>query len=343
MAPTLLLQVGLAPRMTELFLYKSVLVAQRGLLEPEELQNLQKEPELPSDLTDEEHAQLLAYEAFDYLPDDPDDARAVAGEALELDEACVDAMLCLWSLERRESDEALTLARRAHAVAEAKIERLPHWRRGIDDLWTFQPGCRGFVRAHAALAFTLWARGDRYEACGMAERVIALNPTDNTGMRWHLVNWYLIEDATGQAYRLLRAYPDEQIGASRWASALVEFLRSGPGKKARRAFLEAAEHNPGLMMMLTTKTPLSDANDEVDSFEPGDVTEALVWAGLIREAWAAHPEAMSWARTISETPEFADLQVVAMSAILHLLAENGDRSVDEILLDVMSAHDPDLL
>ena len=93
--PALLLQAGLEPRMTELFLYKSVLAAERGLLEPEDLQHLTAEPELPPDLSDEEHAQLLAYEAWEHLPDEPDDASAVAEQALEFDENCVDALVCL--------------------------------------------------------------------------------------------------------------------------------------------------------------------------------------------------------------------------------------------------------
>ena len=327
--------------MTELFLYKSVLAVEHGLLEPEDLQ-FTAEPELPSDLSDQEHAQLLAYEAWEHLPDEPDDASAVAEEALEFDEDCVDALVCLWSLEDRASDEAHALASRAHAAAEAKIENLEHWRRGIDDLWTFSPGTRGFVRAHAALAFTLWERGERYDACGMAEQAIALNPTDNTGMRWHLVNWYLAEGATGRAYRLLREYPDEPIAPSLWAAALVEFLRSGPGKKARKAALEAATHNPILMMMVTGDDP-SDTADDLGSFEPGDLSEAFVWRRVIREAWKAHPEATSWLARVTISSDFNHVSMTAITSIADMLAETDGRSSWEVLRDLMTDDDPDLL
>ncbi len=332
--------------MTELFLYKSVLAAEHGLLEPEELRQLTAEPELPPDLSDEERAQILAYEAWEYVADDPDypdDACAVAEEALEFDEDCVDAIVCLWSIQDRASDEAYALASRAQAAAETKIENLEQWRRGIDDLWVFSPGTRGFVRAHVALAFTLWERGERYDACGMAEQAIALNPTDNTGMRWHLVNWYLARGATGRAYRLLREYPDEPIGPSLWAAALVEFLRSGPGKKARKALLEAATHNPILMMMVTGDDAPDSAGDFLDSFEPGALSEALVWRHVIREAWKAHPEAMRWLKGMMSSSDFTRLSMTAITSVTDLLAEADGRSSWEILRDLMADDDPDLL
>ncbi len=323
--------MGLEPRPTEEGLWRMVLAVQRGLIEPEELEHLTEYPELPEDLTAEESAQSLAYDAYDYLPQYWKNARNIAEEALQLDPECVDALLCLWSLEGEGSNEALELARRAQESAEKKIARLPHWRRGIDDLWSHEPGCRGFVRAHAALAFTLRARGENREGNAMAERVISLNPTDNTGMRWHLVNWYLIDGAVRRAYRLLRDYPDEPFTVSLSAVALVEFLRSGPGKNAHRALMEAMEQNAALIALALVTRRADAPPPEVDAFTIGDVTETALWQRLLWDAWDAHPEAKEWAAEIVEHPDNVERTLGFMLNIAEQLGVLDANGLDGLL------------
>ncbi len=335
--PKMAYSTGLTPRPTDAFLLKAALAVQHGTIDPEDLEGVAEVPSLPDDLSDAERALLRVHDACEHLEGDSALAREVAEEALALDSGCPDALVLLWSLESQESDAALALARRAHESARERIEQLPHWREGIDDLYRGDPGCRGLVRAHCALALSLWARGDRHDAIGIAARVIGLNPTDNMGMRWHLVNWYLIQGMVRKAYRLLRDYPGERIGAALSAAALVEYLRSGPGDAARKALRGLAELNMPLLMEITGDRRPDPCPEYVDMFVPGEVTELAVWGRLLWHTWDAHPEAKEWLGNVKAERGYIELATSAIAAMAEQIGLSegidGKTLLSEILRD----------
>lgn len=338
--PKIAFPVGIIPRPTDRFLLKAVLAVQHGEMPPEELESLTEEPELPDDVTDAELALLRVYDACGHLPDDPPRAREVAEEALALDPGCPDALVLLWSLESEASDEALRLAREAQESAEARIEQLPHYRRGIDDLWRHEPGCRGLVRAHVALAQSLWARDERYDAIGMAERVISLNPMDNTGLRWRLSHWYLMQNAVGKAYRLLREYAGEPFGPALSAAALVEFLRSGAGDDARKALMKLAEHNASLLMSITHDERPDACPSDIDMFVPGEISETVVWRRLVHDTWQVHPEAVAWAKEVMREPEVLEMCLGTIFGLAEVVGRQTGASGLDAIQDLLGEIDP---
>ncbi|MFW5868599.1 MAG: hypothetical protein ACOCX2_12320, partial [Armatimonadota bacterium] len=304
---------------------------------PEEIPDLGDRPELPSDLAAHERAQLIAYQAAARITRDPEEARSRAERALEIDPNCIDAFLCLAQVEYLSGDDPLALRQKALEAATARLERgVPHYRFGIDDLWPMSPANRCIVRAHGATALSLWDHGDHAEAVRLAERTIALNPTDNMGIRWDLVNWYLIEQASGKAYKLLRRYSGERVAPSLFAGALVEFLRSGPGNKALRALLDAAEHNAGLLSQaVRCERRPPECPPEVDTFVPGEATEVVFWQALLWDAWHQYPEAIEWAHECLGRPEFMDASLSALVRLAGQVGAQAGSSAESILLDAL--------
>jgi len=297
----------------------------QGAATPEEAETLfaqfqGKEIEPPPDRSPQEDARILAYDAVEQ---DGGDRVRLAKQALALDQECIDAWLALWDLAFPDQAEALTLAERAHDLARAKLTEVPEDFAG-DDLWQCGLDFRPTIRAHAALALTLWARGERARALRLAEETVTLNPADNTGMRWRMANWYLTERQRDKAVRLLRAYPDDPVAPMQYAVALAEFARSGESKKAQRRLRAAVEANPVTLCFLTCDAEAMKP-PHIELFAPGGLTEALVWHHVVTEAWQAVPGAMDWLQRCTRQRWFVSRMA---AATVQMLAERAERTED---------------
>jgi tetratricopeptide (TPR) repeat protein len=151
---------------------------------------------------------------------------------------------------------------------------------------------RPYMRARARLAQALWAMGDRQAAIEHAQDMLRLNPGDNQGGRYVLLNWLLMLDAPDQIEALLAQYDDDVSAVWTYGRALNAFRREGDTHDSRRLRANARKWNPHVPAYLSGKRRLPRELPELIGM--GDESEAIACASEQMAAWRATPGALDW-------------------------------------------------
>ena len=232
-------------------------------------------------------AQEKAFEAMDA----PRAAKriALAREALALSPLCSDAYLVL-AREAADANEALELYRRAVAVGAEVLGEAAF----ADDAGSFWGllQTRPYMRARHELALALWDLGHRDEAVGHYHEMLRLNPGDNQGIRYLLIDALLELGREADAGALLTRYEDDGSAAWTWSAALLAFRRTGNSAASRKSLAEAVEANRHVAAYLLGKKPLPRTLPAFTGM--GDESEAVAYVHSAASAWAAAPGAKGW-------------------------------------------------
>jgi hypothetical protein len=124
--------------------------------------------------------------------------------------------------------------------------------------------------------------------------MLQLNPGDNQGIRYQLINHLLELGRMSDADALLRSYPDD--GAAEWfySSALLEFRRTGDGEESRRLLALARRANKHVPALLLGERQLPQFLPEY--IQPGQADEAVCYVSAALSAWRSIPGAITWLR-----------------------------------------------
>lgn len=179
-------------------------------------------------------------------------ARKLLAEALALDPDCVMAHLALAELSEAPSD-TVQHCRNAIAAAQRVLAE------GADDdrppVW-YHPIGRPYMNARFLLSNTLWNMGDRRPAIEEAHAMLALNPGDNQGMRYVLMEWLMRAGSVAEIDALHAAYADERSAAWSFSAALHRFRTHGDDATARKLLRTAEASNKHVVPMLLGRTEL---------------------------------------------------------------------------------------
>ena len=236
--------------------------------------------------------------AFDAMEATGQERLTLAGKALQASPLCVDA----WGILASEAPEgqplALELWRQAVAAGEVLIGpwRMAAWR---GEFWSVTE-TRPYMRARQGLAFELRRQGMVAEAIDTLRGSLALNPNDNQGLRYVLLDWLLEADALAEAAALHAAYHEDDGAAWRYGAVLLAFRQGGEAGAAGplAAALEANPHVPGLLL---GRVPMPAESPEY--YSPGDAEEAVVYCETGAAGWRAAPGALDWlARAVPGAP-----------------------------------------
>jgi tetratricopeptide (TPR) repeat protein len=214
---------------------------------------------------------------------------ALAREALALSPLCGDAYLVL-ARETADANDALELYRRAVAVgAEALGEAA--FQDDVGSFWGLLQ-TRPYMRARHELALALWRLGHRDEAVGHYHEMLRLNPDDNQGIRYLLIDALLELGREADAGALLKRYKGDGSAHWTWSAALLTFRRAGNSAPARKALAKAVEANRHVAAYLLGEKPIPPTLPGFIGV--GDESEAVSYAHYAAGAWAAAPEAKGW-------------------------------------------------
>ena len=153
---------------------------------------------------------------------------------------------------------------------------------------------RPYMRARYGLARAEYHLGNHSAAIAHAEELLRLNPGDNQGIRYVLLNWLLAEpDRRDDVAKLLLRYDD---ASAEWAygRALHLFKMAGSSKRASTALRDAVEcnrHVPAYLLrtkQIPTEIPTS--------YGFGDDSEAILYADAAMSLWDSVPGAIEWLR-----------------------------------------------
>ena len=229
--------------------------------------------------------------AFDAMEAEGAERLKLAGKALESSGFCVDA----WGIVAAEAPEgtelALQLWRHAVAVGEAGFGpwRMADWK---GEFWQVVE-TRPYMRARQGLALELRRQGQVAEAIDTLRGTLALNPNDNQGIRYILLDWLLEAGALPEAAALHAAYEEDDSAAWHYGALLIAF-RQGGAAAAAPVLAAALANNPHVPGLLLGRVAAPAAEPEY--YTPGEASEALVYLQTGAAGWQAAEGALDWLR-----------------------------------------------
>jgi len=157
---------------------------------------------------------------------------------------------------------------------------------------------RPFMRAMEGLADCLWEAGERSKAIATYQEMLRLNPNDNQGVRYLLINWLIAESEFEAAEKLLSDYRNDC--ALMLFSAALLYFKQARKVKARNALKKAMESNPHMPEYLLNPNkkyiPESKAEKMFGGYQLGHPSEAEEYRSLAGDTWRETPGALEWLR-----------------------------------------------
>lgn len=238
-------------------------------------------------------AQEIAYDAWN----EPDQKKsiALARKALRISPYCIDAYLIMTYSTDSYTEcvklytKAIETGQKAFGDKFFKENRGHFW--GIVET-------RPYMRALEGLAINLWAMGERQKAIETYQEMLCLNPNDNQGIRYVLINWLIAENELGAAEKLLSDYL-ENSAFMLYSKALLYFKQVKKVKaiNALKKGINANPHVPEFLLNPKKKyVPESQAEKIFGGYSSGRASEADEYRKIAREAWRDVPEALNWLR-----------------------------------------------
>lgn len=109
------------------------------------------------------------------------------------------------------------------------------------------------MRAKLNYAISLAEIGDNNGAIQQYTELLELNPNDNQGVRYLLLEAYLEDGQYKKAKSLMEQYDGESTAHFNYNRVLLEYMTSGPTKNATNLLKEAKNQNPHVIDYLTGK------------------------------------------------------------------------------------------
>jgi tetratricopeptide (TPR) repeat protein len=218
---------------------------------------------------------------------------ALAKKALEISPLCADAYVLLAQETAGNLDQAIELYCQGVEAGEKAIGK-DAFRDDVGHFWGLLE-TRPYMRARHGLAQTLWDKGLQDEAAMHYRDMLRLNPNDNQGIRYLLMDCLLVLGRDGEAAKLIKRYKDDGAAAWSWSRALLAFRRSGDCPEscgARSQAISDNAHSAGLLLG-DKKMPR-----QLPAYiGMGDKNEAVAYVHGAAIAWIATPGALAWLRT----------------------------------------------
>ena len=252
--------------------------------------------ELPENATPLEKAQDLAWKAMD-TPVGKDRIR-MAEEALDIYEDCTDSYVIIGNeaMVDGDLDKALILFEKGIMAGKRTLgEQM--FRENVGRFWGILE-TRPYMRALLGLANTLRDMGRRGEAVKQYWEILRLNPDDNQGARYMLMDILLEDGLDEDAQRLIKEHGEEWTADWSYTKVLLEFRRHGDGTEARKALVQAMKANIFVPRFLLGIMEVPDSLP--DCYETGGGEEAFCYVKAAMRAWTGTIGALDWlARSIS--------------------------------------------
>ena len=237
---------------------------------------------------DVDAAQQIMYDAWE--AGSRRQAVALARKALKVSPRCADAYVLLAEETARTADEALDLYRQGVEAGERALGKAA-FKEYAGRFWGFLE-TRPYMRARFGLAQALWMKGLQDEAVVHYQAMLRLNPGDNQGIRYTLLNCLLELGRDTDAGKLLKRYKRDGAAAWVYSEALALFRREGDSKASRATLERAVEVNVHVPAYLLGRKRLPSVLPALIAM--GSEDEAVAYVHDAAVAWVAAPAALAW-------------------------------------------------
>ncbi|RME71623.1 MAG: tetratricopeptide repeat protein [Chloroflexi bacterium] len=232
-------------------------------------------------------AQQIMYEAWE--EQNPVRRIMLARQALSISPDCADAYVLLAEEEADTVGRALEYYQKGVEAGERALGK-DYFEQDVGYFWGLLE-TRPYMRAREGLARTLVQLKRYDEAIAHYRDMLRLNPGDNQGIRYSLLNLLTSLGRDDEAWALLNQYDD---GMAEWlyTQALLTFRREGPTQKAAAALRRAIKMNPHVPAYLTGRKRIPRQLPPYISL--GEDTEAMYYASGYLPIWRKTPGALDW-------------------------------------------------
>jgi tetratricopeptide (TPR) repeat protein len=182
--------------------------------------------------------------------------------------------------------------RRSHAIIAATVAedtQLP---------WVMQEN-RPALRALVRLVSLLNETGRNTQAVELSEWIVRLNAEDNHGLRWELMDAYLMAGRDQDALALAQRYDVDMAPQTRYGKVLALF-RAGDLAGAETAVREAHADLPYVARYLCLKRVRQPELDEY-GITLGGEDQAWLYRDAMRATWEATEGALDWLKKLSRS------------------------------------------
>ncbi len=243
-------------------------------------------PPVPG-LTPLEQAQDVMYEAWS-----ASGKRRVqlALRALEISKDCADAYVLLAEEAAADLVQAKKLYEKGVMAGERALGPQA-FEQDAGHFWGILE-TRPYMRARFGLAHCLWLLGEREQAIEHYQDMLRLNPNDNQGVRYVLINCLLEQGRDLQVEELLKRYKNDAAATWGYSRALWLFRQEGASRKANGSLRKAIEQNRFVSAYLLGRKKLPSRLPPYIGF--GDENEAVEYVAGAMRAWRNTAGALEW-------------------------------------------------
>jgi len=182
----------------------------------------------------------------------------------------------------------LPLLQRSEAITDKALAAA-----GEPQLHWVMPGNRPALRAMARLVnIKLFMEDEQAEGIHRAQRLIAINPSDNHGYRTIVMNQLIKEGRDEEALRLAQQYPEDMNPEITFGKVLVLY-RLGRQKEAVEEVGNAIEFLGKIPRYLTAKR-IRKPKLHPDGVTYGGDDQAWYYREHMRDVWLQTPGALEW-------------------------------------------------
>ncbi len=182
--------------------------------------------------------------------------------------------------------------RRSHAIIAATVAE------GTQLPWVVQEN-RPALQVLVRLVSLLHETGRKAQAIELGEWLIRLNPADNHGARWELMDAYLVAGRDQDALALAQRYEDDIAPQIRYGKVLALF-RAGDLAGAEAAVRAAHADLPHVARYLCLKRIRQPELDE-SGITLGGEDQAWLYRDLMRDTWDATEGALDWLKKLARS------------------------------------------
>ncbi len=238
-------------------------------------------------------AQERMYQAWE--EQNPKRRIALAREALKLSADCADAYVLLAEEEAKTLGEALNYYQEGVAAGERALGKAA-FQEYVGHFWGLLE-TRPYMRAREGLANTLWELDRKDEAVNHYRELLRLNPGDNQGIRYTLLNLLLERNDERAARKLLDAY-DEDSAEWLYTKALIAFREQGAARKSDTLLRAALKVNVHVPAYLTGRKRIPVRPPAFVGM--GDESEAVTYAAAYLSHWRKSAGAVEWIQRLAK-------------------------------------------
>jgi len=236
----------------------------------------------------QEKAQELMYSAWEER--NPAKRITLAHKALKISRDCADAYVLLAEEEADTVQRALEHYQEGVKAGERALGQ-EYFKENIGHFWGLLE-TRPYMRALEGAASCLWQMGHKEEALQIYQRMLRLNPGDNQGIRYFLVDLLLTLNRERDLEKLLKKFKGDWTAVWLYTTALLAFRKGGSSENADKHLRAALGQNHFVPEYLTGKKRVH--NQLPDYIGIGDDKEAAAYAANHLNYWRQTPGAVEW-------------------------------------------------